>query len=164
MGAEALLAALEACGVDNARIELEGGSEVPIVDGSSLGWCIELQKAGVRPAHEAAAGAAGGSAAGQQANRTAPSPMQVGGSQCRGWVTMLPLMPDSGVLLLRLEANKCAQATGVPGRLSGRSCRAIPFAFFLVLPDIFCRVQCCDDTAHGCPASAGDACLAVEGR
>ncbi|GAB4813684.1 hypothetical protein N2152v2_000730 [Parachlorella kessleri] len=72
VGAEALLAALEACGVDNARIELEGGSEVPIVDGSALGWCIELQKAGVRPALEAA----GGSAAGQQANRTAPSPMQ----------------------------------------------------------------------------------------
>lgn len=44
---EHLLAALEACGVDNARIEIEGGPEVPVVDGSSLGWTIEIEKAGV---------------------------------------------------------------------------------------------------------------------
>ena len=43
---EHLLAALEACGVDNARIEIEG-PEVPIVDGSSLGWTIEIERAGV---------------------------------------------------------------------------------------------------------------------
>ena len=46
---EALLSALEACGVDNARIEVEGGSEVPVADGSALTWVLEVQKAGVRP-------------------------------------------------------------------------------------------------------------------
>jgi UDP-3-O-[3-hydroxymyristoyl] N-acetylglucosamine deacetylase len=49
-GAELLLAALESCGVDNARIEIEGGMEIPIVDGSALGWTIEIQKAGLREA------------------------------------------------------------------------------------------------------------------
>ena len=41
-GAEALLSALELMGVDNARIEIEGGPEVPVVDGSALGWAIEI--------------------------------------------------------------------------------------------------------------------------
>ena len=41
---EHLLSALEGCGIDNARIEIEGGTEVPIIDGSALGWCIALQK------------------------------------------------------------------------------------------------------------------------
>lgn len=58
---EAILSALEACGIDNARIEIETGSdatlelnengtpiiEIPVVDGSSLGWALEVQKAGV---------------------------------------------------------------------------------------------------------------------
>lgn len=48
MSPEALLSALEACGVDNARIEVEGGSEVPVADGSALTWALEVQKAGVR--------------------------------------------------------------------------------------------------------------------
>lgn len=39
---EHLLSALEACGVDNARIEIEGGPEVPIIDGSALSWAIDL--------------------------------------------------------------------------------------------------------------------------
>ena len=39
-----MLAALEGMGVDNARIEIEGGNEVPIIDGSALGWVIEIQK------------------------------------------------------------------------------------------------------------------------
>ena len=43
---EHILAALEACGVDNARIEIEG-PEVPVVDGSSLGWTIEIERAGL---------------------------------------------------------------------------------------------------------------------
>lgn len=47
---ESLLSALEACGVDNARIEIEGGNEVPITDGSSLTWVLETQKAGLRDA------------------------------------------------------------------------------------------------------------------
>ncbi len=40
---EHLLSALEQCGVDNARIEVEGGDEVPIIDGSALGWVINIQ-------------------------------------------------------------------------------------------------------------------------
>ncbi|MEW5312073.1 MAG: hypothetical protein WDW38_003730 [Sanguina aurantia] len=46
-----LLSALEACGVDNCRIEVEGGSEIPILDGSCLGWAINIQFAGLRPAY-----------------------------------------------------------------------------------------------------------------
>eukprot|EP00775_Hariotina_reticulata_P013610 gene13610-13735_t len=49
-GAELLLAALEASGVDNARIEVEGGHEIPVLDNSALPWCIEVQVAGLRPA------------------------------------------------------------------------------------------------------------------
>ncbi len=41
---EHLLSALEGFGVDNARIEIEGGPEVPIVDGSALGWAIDLHQ------------------------------------------------------------------------------------------------------------------------
>ncbi|KAK9807173.1 hypothetical protein WJX73_003668 [Symbiochloris irregularis] len=47
---EHLLAALEACGVDNARIEYELGNEVPVLDGSAYPWCIHIQKVGCRPA------------------------------------------------------------------------------------------------------------------
>lgn len=47
MSPEGLLSALEACGVDNARIEIEGGSEVPVVDGSSMMWALEIQKSGL---------------------------------------------------------------------------------------------------------------------
>lgn len=50
MNVELLLSALEACGVDNARIEIEGGHEIPVLDNSALGWCIEIQVAGMRPA------------------------------------------------------------------------------------------------------------------
>ncbi len=50
IGAEALLAALEAYGVDNARIEIEGGSEVPVVDGSALGWMVGIEETGVKEA------------------------------------------------------------------------------------------------------------------
>ena len=41
---EHLLSALEGFGVDNARIEIEGGPEVPIVDGSALGWAIDCTR------------------------------------------------------------------------------------------------------------------------
>ena len=72
LSVEHLLAALEQCGVDNARIELEYGEdtirmnalfgedgellvdnyriEVPVGDGSALPWAIEIQKVGVQPA------------------------------------------------------------------------------------------------------------------
>jgi UDP-3-O-acyl-N-acetylglucosamine deacetylase len=46
---EHLLAALEACGVDNCRIELEGGREVPVIDGSSHGWTTIITRVGVVP-------------------------------------------------------------------------------------------------------------------
>jgi UDP-3-O-acyl N-acetylglycosamine deacetylase len=39
---EHLLSALEACGIDNARIEIEGGQEIPVLDGSSMGWAVEI--------------------------------------------------------------------------------------------------------------------------
>lgn len=42
-GVEHLLAALEMSGVECCRIEIEGGPEVPIVDGSAVGWAIEAQ-------------------------------------------------------------------------------------------------------------------------
>lgn len=46
---EHLLAALQACGVDNCRIELEGGREIPIIDGSSHGWTTLINRVGVAP-------------------------------------------------------------------------------------------------------------------
>ncbi|KAK9820752.1 hypothetical protein WJX74_011056 [Apatococcus lobatus] len=49
-GVQSLLSALEACGIDNARIEIEGGCELPIIDGSPLGWCISIHKSLTRPA------------------------------------------------------------------------------------------------------------------
>lgn len=52
---EHLLSALEGCAVDNARIEVEGGEEMPIIDGSSLGWTIQIQVAGLRPAPQSPA-------------------------------------------------------------------------------------------------------------
>lgn len=42
-GVEHMLSALEMLGIDNARIELEGGHELPIIDGSALGWAIDVQ-------------------------------------------------------------------------------------------------------------------------
>ena len=56
MNPEALLSALEACGVDNARIEVEGGSEVPMADGSALTWALEVHKAGVTKCDDADGG------------------------------------------------------------------------------------------------------------
>ncbi|KAJ3701043.1 hypothetical protein LUZ61_004748 [Rhynchospora tenuis] len=40
---EHLLSALEALGVDNCWIEIDGGNEIPLLDGSSKGW-VELIK------------------------------------------------------------------------------------------------------------------------
>ncbi len=30
--------------MDNARIEMEGGNEVPVIDGSALGWLVALEE------------------------------------------------------------------------------------------------------------------------
>jgi len=46
-GAEHLLAALEACGVDNACVEVEGGAEVPMLDGAALGWTDLVHRVGL---------------------------------------------------------------------------------------------------------------------
>lgn len=69
---ESLLSALECCGVDNARIEIEGGEEVPVADGSAMGWAINIVVAGLQPAH-----AAGDSKA-RTEKRRALKPKQVG--------------------------------------------------------------------------------------
>ncbi|GLC38711.1 hypothetical protein PLESTF_001691300 [Pleodorina starrii] len=47
-GVESLLSALEACGVDNARIEIEGGVELPVLDGSAEGWVEQICSSGLR--------------------------------------------------------------------------------------------------------------------
>ena len=44
---EHLMSALHGMGVDNALIELDGG-EVPIIDGSSRPWMLELVRVGIR--------------------------------------------------------------------------------------------------------------------
>jgi len=49
-GAEHLLSALEAMGVDNCRIELEGSGEVPILDGSAAVYAYDLCEVGLTPA------------------------------------------------------------------------------------------------------------------
>jgi UDP-3-O-[3-hydroxymyristoyl] N-acetylglucosamine deacetylase len=45
---EHLLAALTGMGIDNARIEIDGG-EVPILDGSALPWVEAIAQSGVQP-------------------------------------------------------------------------------------------------------------------
>ncbi|XP_039124732.1 probable UDP-3-O-acyl-N-acetylglucosamine deacetylase 1, mitochondrial isoform X1 [Dioscorea cayenensis subsp. rotundata] len=52
---EHLLSALEACGVDNCRIEISGGNEVPVLDGSAKEWVEAIQQVGLCVA-EASAG------------------------------------------------------------------------------------------------------------
>ena len=49
-GAEHLLSTLEAMGVDNCRIELEGSGEVPILDGSASSYAYDICKIGLTPA------------------------------------------------------------------------------------------------------------------
>eukprot|EP00210_Caulerpa_lentillifera_P002221 g2134.t1 len=48
---EYLLAALEACGVDNARIEVEGNGEIPSIDGCAACWTNEIVRAGIAAAN-----------------------------------------------------------------------------------------------------------------
>ena len=51
---EHLLSALEASGVDNARIEVEGSGEIPILDGSAYQFCYDAARVGLVPAWEKA--------------------------------------------------------------------------------------------------------------
>lgn len=70
MSPETILSALEACGVDNARIEIEGGSEIPVADGSALTWALEIQKAGIREAPVAPGSSI-------STDRRAPAPQEI---------------------------------------------------------------------------------------
>nr|BAS01587.1 hypothetical protein [Lotharella vacuolata] len=49
---EHLLSALEALSIDNVVIELHGGSEIPILDGSALVWINEILKVGISTSPE----------------------------------------------------------------------------------------------------------------
>lgn len=49
-GVERLLAALEACGIDCVRVEVQGSGEVPILDGAAEYFVAALSEAGVVPA------------------------------------------------------------------------------------------------------------------
>ena len=49
-GAEHLLSALEALGIDNCRIELEGTGEIPIMDGSASSYAYDISSVGPTPA------------------------------------------------------------------------------------------------------------------
>lgn len=49
LGAEHLLSALEAMGIDNCRIELEGSGEVPIMDGSASTYAYDFSCVGLAP-------------------------------------------------------------------------------------------------------------------
>ncbi|KAF8058327.1 lpxC [Scenedesmus sp. PABB004] len=93
MTVELLLAALEASGVDNARIEIEGGHEVPVLDNSALGWCIDIQCAQLRPAPLAPGGGAPVAAEGQVAlgRRDLLRPRQaVAVQDDEGWISFFP--------------------------------------------------------------------------
>jgi UDP-3-O-[3-hydroxymyristoyl] N-acetylglucosamine deacetylase len=50
---EHLLSALEASGVDNARVEVEEATELPVLDGSAEGWVLGVRDAGVVKAKDA---------------------------------------------------------------------------------------------------------------
>ncbi|XP_074579027.1 putative UDP-3-O-acyl-N-acetylglucosamine deacetylase 1, mitochondrial [Curcuma longa] len=49
---EHVLSALEACGVDNCRIEIDGGEEVPLLDGSAKQWVEAIKEAGLYVAND----------------------------------------------------------------------------------------------------------------
>lgn len=49
---EHLLSALEGVGVDNCRIELDGGDEVPLLDGSAKEWVENIEQVGLCAAED----------------------------------------------------------------------------------------------------------------
>ncbi|KAJ6848425.1 putative UDP-3-O-acyl-N-acetylglucosamine deacetylase 2 isoform X2 [Iris pallida] len=53
---EHLLSALEGLGVDNCRIEIDGGDEVPILDGSAKEWVEAIQQVGICVARDSSGG------------------------------------------------------------------------------------------------------------
>lgn len=50
---EHLMSALEGLGVDNCRIEIEGGNEVPLLDGSAREWVEAIEESGMSIATDA---------------------------------------------------------------------------------------------------------------
>ncbi|OQU92976.1 hypothetical protein SORBI_3001G451100 [Sorghum bicolor] len=50
---EHLLSAMEALGVDNCRIEVSGGDEIPLLDGSAQEWVEAIQSVGLCAAEDA---------------------------------------------------------------------------------------------------------------
>ena len=46
-GVENLMSSLEGCSIDNCEIILKGGNEIPILEGSSIGFINEIIKAGI---------------------------------------------------------------------------------------------------------------------
>jgi UDP-3-O-acyl-N-acetylglucosamine deacetylase len=56
---------VQALGVDNARVEVEEGAELPVLDGSAEGWTRGVRDAGVVAARDAS---------GAQLPRTVPKP------------------------------------------------------------------------------------------
>ncbi|XP_062216343.1 probable UDP-3-O-acyl-N-acetylglucosamine deacetylase 1, mitochondrial [Phragmites australis] len=49
---EHLLSAMEALGVDNCRVEVSGGDEIPLLDGSAQEWVEAIQSAGLCAAED----------------------------------------------------------------------------------------------------------------
>ena len=83
---ENLLSALECCGVDNARIEMEGGYEVPVVDGSAQGWAMNVMVAGLQPAHSAKGKGT------RNVHARAPRPSRVRSPLQPGWVGAIAML------------------------------------------------------------------------
>lgn len=90
---EHLLSALEASGVDNARIEVEGSGEIPILDGSAYLFCYETSRVGLVPAETRGEGGVGGGAESPAAPRMAWKPT-VGGPTTHV-LCLLSLLPPS---------------------------------------------------------------------
>jgi UDP-3-O-[3-hydroxymyristoyl] N-acetylglucosamine deacetylase len=53
---EHLMSALEGLGVDNCRIEIEGGDEVPLLDGSAREWVEAIEESGLSIATDSSTG------------------------------------------------------------------------------------------------------------
>ncbi|TVU47871.1 hypothetical protein EJB05_07487, partial [Eragrostis curvula] len=60
---EHLLSAMEALGIDNCRVEVSGGDEIPLLDGSAQEWVEAIQSAGLCAAEDTS---------GQQLEKLAP--------------------------------------------------------------------------------------------
>ena len=87
---EHLLSALEASGIDNARIEVEGNGEIPILDGSAYPFCYHAARVGLVPAvsKEEVSGGGGGGEEVATVPRMAWKPTQM---VMVGWCWLTPV-------------------------------------------------------------------------